>query len=71
LGHHFLKDPKHAQQEAHALLEYKFPLVQFKRHDPKGLVYNNYDIIYLAWTYTHECLEYEMPFENAKYWDEV
>jgi hypothetical protein len=46
-------------------------LDQFRRHDPKGLVVKNCDLISLAWPYTHEWWEDELPYENAKDWDEV
>jgi len=67
LGYYFLKH----QQEASSLLEYRFPLGQFRRHDPKCLVSKNCDLISLAWPYTDEQWEDEPPHENAKGWDEV
>jgi len=71
LDHDFLKHPKHVQQEASALLEYRFPLCQFRRHNPYGLVAMNCDLIYLPWPYTHDQWEDEIPYENSKDWDDV
>jgi len=54
LGNSFIKYPKHDFQEVSTHLEYRFSLGKFRRHDPKGIVAKNCQLVSKAWPYGHE-----------------
>jgi hypothetical protein len=47
IGHYFIKDTRQARKEALNHLEYRFHTGRFRRHNPKGLVLQHVEKVFI------------------------
>jgi hypothetical protein len=71
VGFYLVKDTTQSKQEGLRQLEFRFPVSQFHKHDPKGLVPQHASHVSSCWPYTHDKFEDEIFTECAKDLEEV
>jgi hypothetical protein len=71
IGHYGLLNSNQARQKENAMLEYRFPRGQFRRHDPLELVEKHSIMISITWSYAYKQWDHELPFENSTTHEEV
>jgi hypothetical protein len=52
-------------------LEHHFSLGKFRRHEQKGLVVKHFDLVSIAWPYSHKKWEDELFLQDYDNWEEV
>jgi hypothetical protein len=71
VGFCIVKDIAQDKQEGLSQLEYRYPIGQFCKHDPKGLVLQHASQVSSCWPYAHDKFDDEIFTECAQDWEEV
>jgi hypothetical protein len=66
-----VKDIAQAKQEGMSQIKFRFPMGQFRKDDPEGLVPQHASQVSSCLLHAHGKFEYKVFTENSQDWDEV